>query len=166
MDQRRADALIDLLIGRADPPQVHIAVTIPADTLLGETAEPADVAGVGPITSGEALALAGITTDPALPGDRVFAGFSPTSTTPSPGRPATPPQPTSPSTATTITDSNTPQAGTPPPTQRGHEMDHPDRTNGHHPPLGLHRAAAAVRPGLAERQAAERCVYPRRFITS
>ncbi|MEO8107702.1 MAG: DUF222 domain-containing protein [Actinomycetes bacterium] len=59
MDQRRADALIDLLIGRADPPRVHIAVTVPSDVLLGESAEPADVAGVGPITASEALYLAG-----------------------------------------------------------------------------------------------------------
>jgi hypothetical protein len=59
MDQRRADALIDLLCGRAEPPRVTIAVTIPADTLLGEGAAPGAVAGVGPVTSGEALQLAG-----------------------------------------------------------------------------------------------------------
>jgi hypothetical protein len=59
MDQRRADALFDVLCGRAEPPQVTIAVTIPADTLLGEGAAPGAVAGVGPVTSGEALQLAG-----------------------------------------------------------------------------------------------------------
>ncbi len=59
MDQRRADALIDLLTGRAEPPQVSVQVVVPADTLLGESAQPADVAGVGPITSNEALDLVG-----------------------------------------------------------------------------------------------------------
>ncbi len=58
MDQRRADALIDLVVGRAEPPQVTIQVVVPADTLIGESAEPADVAGVGPVTSAEALGLA------------------------------------------------------------------------------------------------------------
>lgn len=61
MDQRRADALVDLLVGNAEAPQVNIQVVVPADTLLGESAEPADVAGVGPITSTEALDLAGTT---------------------------------------------------------------------------------------------------------
>ncbi len=59
MDQRRADALVDLLIGRAEPPQVTVQVVVPADTLLGESAEPADVAGVGPITSSEVIELVG-----------------------------------------------------------------------------------------------------------
>ncbi len=59
MDQRRADALFDLLCGRAEPPQVQIQVTVQADTLLGESAEPGYVAGVGPITGGEALQLCG-----------------------------------------------------------------------------------------------------------
>jgi hypothetical protein len=59
MDQRRADALIDLVVGRAEPPQVNVQVVVPADTLFGEGAEPADVAGVGPITGTEALELVG-----------------------------------------------------------------------------------------------------------
>ncbi|MGB2840132.1 MAG: DUF222 domain-containing protein [Actinomycetes bacterium] len=59
MDQRRADALIDLVVGRAEPPQVNVQVVVPADTLFGESAEPADVAGVGPITGTEALELVG-----------------------------------------------------------------------------------------------------------
>ncbi len=74
MDQRRADALFDLLCGRADPPQVTIAVTIPADTLLGEGAAPGEVAGVGPVTSGEALQLAGAGTG-ATTHDVVFRGL-------------------------------------------------------------------------------------------
>ncbi len=60
MDQRRADALMDLICGRADPPQVTVQVVVPVDTLLGESAEPAHIAGVGPITAAEALQLAGL----------------------------------------------------------------------------------------------------------
>lgn len=59
MDQRRADALVDLLIGRAEPPQVTVQAVVPADTLLGPSAEPADVAGIGPITSSEVIELVG-----------------------------------------------------------------------------------------------------------
>lgn len=61
MDQRRADALIDVLTGRAEPPQVFVQVVVPIDCLLGESAEPGFIAGVGPITSSEALDLAGVT---------------------------------------------------------------------------------------------------------
>lgn len=69
-DQRRAEALFDLLGGRAEPPRVQIQVTVPADTLLGESAEPGYVAGVGPITGGEALQLCGVVLPGgALPGD-------------------------------------------------------------------------------------------------
>ncbi|MEO8107141.1 MAG: DUF222 domain-containing protein [Actinomycetes bacterium] len=74
MDQRRADALIDLLVGRADPPRVQIQVTVPADALLGETAEPGHLAGIGPITSTEALHLAGITTGPSPIGRSPIGG--------------------------------------------------------------------------------------------
>ncbi len=58
MDQRRADALFDLLVGRAEPPQVHVQVVVPVDTLLGEGAEPGVVPGLGPITASEARELA------------------------------------------------------------------------------------------------------------
>jgi hypothetical protein len=57
MDQRRADALLDLLVGRAEPPQVSIAVTVPADVLLGKSAEPGEIAGVGAVTAGETTQL-------------------------------------------------------------------------------------------------------------
>ena len=56
-DQRRADALMDLLTGRAEPPQVQIQVVVPADTLAGDTDQPGWVQGLGPITAGEARAL-------------------------------------------------------------------------------------------------------------
>jgi hypothetical protein len=58
MDQRRADALFDLLTGRADPPSVSVQVVVPADTLLAESAMPGFVPGVGSITASEAIALA------------------------------------------------------------------------------------------------------------
>ena len=58
MDQRRADALIDLLVGRADPPQVQVQVVVPIDTLAGEGAEPGHIPGIGPITASVARDLA------------------------------------------------------------------------------------------------------------
>ena len=57
-DQRRADALMDLLTGRASPPQVNINVVVPADTLAGDSDRPGWVPGLGPITAGEARKLA------------------------------------------------------------------------------------------------------------
>jgi hypothetical protein len=57
MDQRRADALVDLVTGRAEPPQVNVQVVVPADTLLGIGNEPGSVAGVGPITPTQARHL-------------------------------------------------------------------------------------------------------------
>lgn len=58
MDQRRADALIDLLVGRAEPPQVQVQVVVPIDTLTGEGAEPGHIPGIGPITAAVARDLA------------------------------------------------------------------------------------------------------------
>ncbi|MEO8108253.1 MAG: DUF222 domain-containing protein [Actinomycetes bacterium] len=49
-DQLRADALIDLLTGHADPPQVTVQVVVPADTLAGDSDGPGEIAGLGPIT--------------------------------------------------------------------------------------------------------------------
>jgi hypothetical protein len=59
MDQRRADALVDLVLGRADPPQVGVQVVVPVASLTGDSKQPAEVAGVGPVTPGEALELIG-----------------------------------------------------------------------------------------------------------
>lgn len=47
MDQRRADALVDLVVGRAEPPQVSTHVVVSAETLRGEGT--AQIAGVGPV---------------------------------------------------------------------------------------------------------------------
>jgi hypothetical protein len=49
MDQRRADALVDLLVGRAEPPRVSVQVIAPAATLAGSGDEPAEIVGVGPV---------------------------------------------------------------------------------------------------------------------
>jgi hypothetical protein len=62
-DQRRADALMDLVCGRAVPPRIQLQVTVPAGTLLGEAAQPGWLAGVGPITADDAVALAGLSED-------------------------------------------------------------------------------------------------------
>lgn len=53
MDQRRADALVDLLLGRAEPAQVDLHVVVTSDSLIGASTEPAWVSGVGPVTTGQ-----------------------------------------------------------------------------------------------------------------
>jgi Domain of unknown function (DUF222) len=62
MDQRRADALVDLLLGRPLPNRsdaaAHVQVTIAASTLLGVDDQPGELAGYGPITAHAARALA------------------------------------------------------------------------------------------------------------
>jgi hypothetical protein len=60
MDQRRADALVDLICGRTTPLQVQLAVTVPADVLAGECDEPGWLAGVGPITARQTRELLGL----------------------------------------------------------------------------------------------------------
>lgn len=74
MDQRRSDALFDLLVGRAPPMQVSVQVVVPADVLAGESDEPGWVAGVGPVTAGTIRDLLG----PDSPG-RVRAPCGPLS---------------------------------------------------------------------------------------
>jgi Domain of unknown function (DUF222) len=56
LDQRRSDALFDLLTGRAEPPQVHLNVTVPATALILDDpdarpdAGAAELHGIGPVT--------------------------------------------------------------------------------------------------------------------
>ncbi|MEO8106482.1 MAG: DUF222 domain-containing protein [Actinomycetes bacterium] len=57
MDQRRADALIDLLVGRAEPPQVHVHVMVSADSLASDSNDPGYVPGVGPVAASVAREL-------------------------------------------------------------------------------------------------------------
>jgi len=63
MDQRRSDALFDILTGRAQPPKVHIQVVVPADTLTGVGDHPGWVPGIGPVTAHQSRELAGAGSD-------------------------------------------------------------------------------------------------------
>ena len=54
MDQRRADTLVDLLLGRGEAPTVSVHVVVPAGTLAGTLEEPGWVPGLGPVTATEA----------------------------------------------------------------------------------------------------------------
>lgn len=58
MDQRRADSLIDLLVGRAEPPQVQVHLLVSADTLLQDSDHPGHVPGIGPVAPSTARQLA------------------------------------------------------------------------------------------------------------
>ena len=61
MDQRRADTLVDLLLGRTEPATVDVQVIVPADTLTGPVlgTEPGWVPGLGPVTAGQVTELLG-----------------------------------------------------------------------------------------------------------
>jgi hypothetical protein len=79
MDQRRADALVDLLLGQGAPASVQVQVIVPGDTLTGAGTGPATVPGLGPITRGELfelLATAGRTTWCRVPVDVNTAALS------------------------------------------------------------------------------------------
>lgn len=74
MDQRRADCLVDVLLGRGKPGEgmgVEVQVTVAASTLLGLDDHPAELAGYGPISAEMARELAAdarwrrLLTDPA-----------------------------------------------------------------------------------------------------
>ncbi|MEO3751823.1 DUF222 domain-containing protein [Streptomyces sp. B6B3] len=67
VDQRRADALVALVTGSAVPfdgtapagrTSAVVQVTVPYDTLIGASDDPAELKGYGPITAGQARALA------------------------------------------------------------------------------------------------------------
>ncbi len=66
MDQRRADTLVDLLLGRAEPAEVSLQVIVAADTLAGASHEPGWVPGLGPVTATEIGELVGPWTDTGL----------------------------------------------------------------------------------------------------
>jgi hypothetical protein len=57
MDQRRADSLVDLLLGRSEPPAVNVHLIVGADTVAGDRHHPGWVPGLGPITAEEAAEL-------------------------------------------------------------------------------------------------------------
>jgi Domain of unknown function (DUF222) len=63
MDRRRADALIDLILGRtgahlSTTPVAQVQVTVAASTLVGLDEHPGELAGYGPITAHTARQLA------------------------------------------------------------------------------------------------------------
>ncbi|MFC1401511.1 HNH endonuclease signature motif containing protein [Streptacidiphilus cavernicola] len=59
LPQRCADALVELVSGTAtSSPTATIVVTVPYDTLIGTTEDPADLTGYGPLTPTQARALA------------------------------------------------------------------------------------------------------------
>jgi len=70
-DQRRADALVDLVLGTSTGPAAQVNVTVSASSLLGLTQEPGELAGYGPIPAEVAREIAGdatwrrLLTDPA-----------------------------------------------------------------------------------------------------
>jgi hypothetical protein len=57
LDQRRADALVDLVSGDVTPPQVNVNITVPASTIAGTSDAPGELAGYGPITAATAVEL-------------------------------------------------------------------------------------------------------------
>jgi len=57
-DQRRADALVDLLTGHAVAPAAKVHVIVPLSTLTGVADHPGEIAGLGPIPAGMARQLA------------------------------------------------------------------------------------------------------------
>ncbi len=57
MDQRRADIAVDLLLGRKTPPSVELRVVVSEASLEGRSGDPAEVAGLGAVTSGELAGL-------------------------------------------------------------------------------------------------------------
>jgi uncharacterized protein DUF222 len=59
MDQRRADVVCDLLLGKPSNVQVQLQVTVPVSTVMRLDDQPGEVAGYGPIDAATARALAG-----------------------------------------------------------------------------------------------------------
>lgn len=57
MDQRRADVLVDLVLGEATPPQIDLQLVVPVSPSGGPTNDPAWVPGMGPVTAQAAGAL-------------------------------------------------------------------------------------------------------------
>src|SRR3954449_9434461 len=59
MDQRRADVVCDLLLGKPSNVQVQLQVTVPVSTVMGVDDQPGELAGYGPIDATTARVLAG-----------------------------------------------------------------------------------------------------------
>ncbi|MEO6088650.1 MAG: DUF222 domain-containing protein [Umezawaea sp.] len=59
MDQRRADVVCDLLLGKPSNVHVQLQVTVPVSMVMRLDDQPGELAGYGPITADTARALAG-----------------------------------------------------------------------------------------------------------
>jgi uncharacterized protein DUF222 len=59
MDQRRADVVCDLLLGKPSNVRVSLQVTVPVSMVMGLDDQPGELAGYGSITADTARALAG-----------------------------------------------------------------------------------------------------------
>ncbi|MEO6086051.1 MAG: DUF222 domain-containing protein [Umezawaea sp.] len=59
MDQRRADVVCDLLLGKPSNVQVSLQVTVPVSMVMGLDDQPGELAGHGPIDATTARALSG-----------------------------------------------------------------------------------------------------------
>jgi hypothetical protein len=57
-DERRADVFVDLLLESGAAVQIEVQVTVPADTLLGTSDQPGELAGYGTIPAALARRLA------------------------------------------------------------------------------------------------------------
>jgi hypothetical protein len=58
-DQRRADALVDLVLGESSGPSAQVQVTVPMSSLAGLDQQPGELAGYGPIPAEVARRIAG-----------------------------------------------------------------------------------------------------------
>jgi uncharacterized protein DUF222 len=59
MDQRRADVVCDLLLGKPSNVRVQLQVTVPVSTVMGLDDQPGELAGYGPLDATTTRALAG-----------------------------------------------------------------------------------------------------------
>ncbi len=59
MDQRRADAMVDLLLGRSEPAAVTVHLIVDADTVTGDRQQPGWIPGLGAVTAGTVHDLVG-----------------------------------------------------------------------------------------------------------
>ena len=57
MDQRRSDAFVDLVTGRAEPPRINVNLVVTAETVMDAEVEPGWISGVGPVTADDAQAM-------------------------------------------------------------------------------------------------------------
>jgi hypothetical protein len=59
MDQLRADSLVNLLLGRSEPPAVNVHLIVGADAVPGDRQQPGWIPGLGPVTADTVHELVG-----------------------------------------------------------------------------------------------------------